>query len=98
MPHSKKLQQDAKDLPLVFVYYLTLLEGSFLPVGLPGGIVIAALAALAVLEILVDKGRAVERVFNYVMVPVRAASGALVFALVSGAGAVLGEMESLASV
>ena len=44
------------------------------------------LAGLSILEIVLDKIRAVERVFNWVMVPVRAASGALVFGLASAAG------------
>jgi len=41
--------------------------------------VVGVLAALAVLEIVLDKIRALERVFNYVMIPVRAASGTLLF-------------------
>ena len=40
---------------------------------------VGILSALAVLEIVLDKIRALERVFNYVMVPVRAASGMLLF-------------------
>src|SRR4028118_2425919 len=49
-----------------------------------------ALAGLALLEIVLDKVRVVERVFNMVMVPLRAISGALlVAALAPTAGAVL---------
>jgi hypothetical protein len=44
-----------------------------------GWIVAGILAGLAVLEIVLDKIRALERVFNYAMIPVRAASGALLF-------------------
>lgn len=40
---------------------------------------VGILSVLAVLEIVLDKIRALERVFNYVMVPVRAASGMLLF-------------------
>ena len=49
---------------------------------LAGGLVV-----LTVLEIVLDKIRGLERVFNYVMVPVRAASGALLFPLALGIGA-----------
>lgn len=42
------------------------------------------LAGLAVLEIVLDKIRGIERVFNYVMVPVRAASGGLLFTAALG--------------
>ena len=44
------------------------------------------LAGLSVLEIVLDKIRALERVFNWIMVPIRAASGGLVFGLASAAG------------
>ncbi|HEV8045364.1 MAG TPA: DUF4126 domain-containing protein [Rubrobacter sp.] len=43
------------------------------------GVLIAILGALAVLEIVLDKIRTVERVFNIAMVPIRAVSGALLF-------------------
>ena len=48
----------------------------------PGGwwSVIGVLAGLAVLEIALDKIRALDPVFGYVMVPIRAASGAVLFA------------------
>ena len=45
---------------------------------------IAAVWALAVLEIVLDKIRTLERGFNYAMVPVRAASGALLFTAALG--------------
>ena len=41
---------------------------------------VGGITALAVLEIALDKVRALERGFNYAMFPVRAASGALLFA------------------
>jgi len=78
-------------LPLALAYYMTLPEGSFLFGDLPSGIVLAVLAVLAILEIVLDKVRAVERVFNYVMVPVRIVAGALVLALVSSAGGAFSE-------
>ena len=58
-----------------------------------GDLILAAvLGALAVVEIVLDKSRAVERTFNYTMVPVRALSGALLFTTAvgpfSGAGPV----------
>jgi hypothetical protein len=43
------------------------------------GVLIAILGALAVLEIVLDKIRTVERAFNIAMVPIRAVSGALLF-------------------
>ena len=56
-------------------------------------ILAAVLGALAVVEIVLDKLRALERTFNYAMVPVRAVSGALLFTAavgpLSGAGPVL---------
>jgi hypothetical protein len=45
----------------------------------PGGW-LTVVGALAVLEIALDKIRALDPVFGYVMVPVRAASGAVLFA------------------
>ena len=73
-------------MPLVLVYYLTLLEG---PLLFPRsyGAVIGVLLLLAVLEIVLDKVRAVERAFNIAMVPVRAVSGALLFAVMVGVAA-----------
>jgi len=53
--------------------------------GVEEGILLAALGALAVVEIVLDKIRAIERVFNIAMVPIRAASGALLFAVALGA-------------
>jgi len=40
--------------------------------------------ALAIVEIVLDKIRGIERVFNLIMVPIRATSGALLFAVVLG--------------
>ncbi len=45
---------------------------------------VGVLAALAVLEIVLDKIPALDRPFNYAMVPVRIASGALLFATAFG--------------
>ncbi len=81
--------------PLAFVYYLTLLEGPFLPVEVPYGVVIATLVALAVLEIVLDKLRTVERTFNYVMVPVRISSGAVLFGSMSSASTISGAVPWL---
>jgi hypothetical protein len=49
-------------------------------------VLFGVLAVLAVVEIALDKIRGIERVFNGVMVPIRAASGALLFGLASGVG------------
>ena len=53
----------------------------------PGGwwTVVSVLAGLAVAEILLDKIPALDRPFSYVMVPVRAASGAVLFAALAPA-------------
>jgi hypothetical protein len=48
------------------------------------GTVVGVLAALAVLEIVLDKIPPLDRPFNYAMVPVRTASGALLFATAFG--------------
>lgn len=47
---------------------------------------VAILAALAVLEVVLDKIRVMERYFNYVMIPLRAASGAVLFSAAQGLG------------
>lgn len=49
---------------------------------------VAVLGALAVLEVVLDKVRGLERYFNYAMIPVRAASGAVLFAATQGLGLV----------
>jgi len=53
----------------------------------PGGwwTVVGVLAGLAVVEILLDKIPALDRPFSYAMVPVRAASGAVLFAALAPA-------------
>lgn len=56
-------------------------------------IYVGVFAALAVVEIALDKVPSVERVFNIVMVPVRAAAGALLFGAAFGAG--IGEAVAL---
>ena len=60
------------------------LSASGLAVG--GWSLFGGLAGLSVLEIALDKIRSIERVFNWIMVPVRAASGAVLFGLASTAG------------
>lgn len=52
------------------------------------GAVVGGLWVLAVVEVVLDKVRSVERAFNVAMVPVRAAAGAVLFALASGLGIV----------
>jgi len=49
-------------------------------------VLFGVLAGLSVVEIVLDKVRTIERVFNWIMVPIRAASGALLFGFASGAG------------
>ena len=67
-------------LPLAMLYWLTLLEGPFLPIPVPYGVVVGMLLLLAVLETVLDKILDIDHAFNIVMVPVRAVSGALLFA------------------
>ena len=55
-------------------------------------VLFGGLTGLSVLEIVLDKIRAIERTFNWIMVPIRAASGALLFGLASGAGVAAGAM------
>ncbi len=47
-------------------------------------VLFAVLGALSVAEVVLDKIRAVERLFNIVMVPIRALSGALLFTAALG--------------
>ena len=58
---------------------------------------VGGLTALAALEIALDKVPALEGVFNYAMVPVRAASGALLFAAALGLGVETGSPLWLAA-
>ncbi len=67
--------------------------GTYLGVGEP--ILAAVFGVLAVVEIVLDKIRALERVFNYVMVPIRAASGGMLFAVVGELGLVTAMVPSL---
>jgi hypothetical protein len=64
-------------------------------VGVEEPILTAVLGVLAVVEIVLDKIRALERVFNYVMVPIRAVSGGVLFAVVLGLGVGAGPVPSL---
>jgi len=75
-------------LPLALAATLGLL-GIFqfaAPFGLSGEwpLVVGGLWVLAVVEVVLDKVRAIERAFNVVMVPVRMASGAVLFAVSAG--------------
>lgn len=67
--------------------------GTYLGVGEP--ILAAVFAVLAVVEIVLDKIRALERVFNYVTVPIRAVSGGVLFAVVGELGLVVASVPSL---
>ena len=63
--------------------------------GVEEPILTAVFGALAVVEIVLDKMRALERVFNYVMVPIRAASGGVLFAAMGELGAIMAPVPSL---
>ena len=54
--------------------------------GLQSGVVLA-LSALAVIEIVLDKIRALDPAFGYVMIPIRMVAGAVLFAAVYNPGA-----------
>jgi hypothetical protein len=58
--------------------------------GIPGWIGVGVLAALAVVEIALDKSAALERPLNAVMIPLRAVAGALLVAVVVDEAAALG--------
>jgi hypothetical protein len=64
-------------------------------VGVEEPILAMVFGVLAVVEIVLDKIRALERVFNYVMVPIRAVSGGVLFAVVLGLGMGTGPVPSL---
>jgi hypothetical protein len=64
-------------------------------VGVEEPILAMVFGVLAVVEIVLDKIRAFERVFNYVMVPIRAVSGGVLFAVVLGLGEGAGPVPSL---
>jgi uncharacterized membrane protein len=66
-------------------------------VALDGWALFAALGALAVLEGVLDKVRSVERYFNYAMIPLRAASGAVLFSAAQGLGVVAEAVPWLAA-
>jgi hypothetical protein len=74
-------------VPLALALFLTRL-GLFEPpvpiVAADTWTLVGGLTVLAVLEIVLDKFRALERGFNYAMVPVRATSGALLFTAALG--------------
>jgi hypothetical protein len=54
-----------------------------------GWIVVLALSALAIVELVLDKVRALEPAFGYVMIPIRMVSGAALFATIYDPGALL---------
>jgi hypothetical protein len=62
-----------------------------------GWTLVLVLAALAVLEIVLDKIRALAPAFGYAMVPVRAVAGAVLFATVVGVGGPFGTVPGLAA-
>ena len=64
-------------------------------VGVEELILALVFGVLAVVEIVLDKIRALERVFNYVMVPIRAVSGGVLFAVVGGLGVITAPVPSL---
>ena len=73
--------------PLALAAIFAVVGGLALPYEEMGGwSAVGVLSALAVLEIVLDKIRALERVFNYAMIPVRAASGALLLAMALALG------------
>ena len=63
----------------VFFTQLGLFESPVPALAIDIWTLVGGLTVLAVLEIVLDKVSTLERVFNYAMVPVRAASGALLF-------------------
>jgi hypothetical protein len=74
-------------VPLALAVFFTQLALFELPVPVVAvdmWTLVGGLTILAVLEIVLDKIRALERGFNYVMVPVRATSGALLFTAALG--------------
>jgi hypothetical protein len=63
---------------------------------LPNGwVIVGVLAALAVLEIVLDKIRTLDPAFGFVMIPVRIAAGAVLFAAALAPEAVLGATSGL---
>jgi hypothetical protein len=77
-------------LALVGLFWQLNLLGPPEILDLPNGwIVVEVLAALAVLEIALDKVRALDPAFGYVMIPIRIAAGAVLFAVALEPGAVV---------
>src|SRR5918998_5102997 len=62
-----------------------------------GWTLVLALSALAVLEIVLDKVRALDPAFGYAMVPIRAVAGAVLFATMYGSGEPLDAVPGLAA-
>jgi uncharacterized protein DUF4126 len=60
-----------------------------------GRAVVLALSALAVVEIVLDKIRALDPAFGYVMIPIRMVAGAVLFAAVYEPGAHIGAAPGL---
>jgi Domain of unknown function (DUF4126) len=77
-------------LALVALFWQLNLLGAPEILDIPNGwTVVEVLAALAVLEIVLDKIRTLEPVFGFVMIPVRIAAGAVLFAVALEPGTVL---------
>jgi hypothetical protein len=77
-------------LALVALFWQLNLLGPPEILDLPNGwIVVGVLAALAVLEIALDKVRALDPAFGYVMIPIRIVAGAVLFAVALEPGAVV---------
>ena len=60
-----------------------------------GWIVVLVLWTLAVVEILLDKVRALDPAFGYLMIPIRVVAGAVLFAAVYEPGALIGTAPGL---
>jgi Domain of unknown function (DUF4126) len=60
-----------------------------------GWTVVLVLWALAVVEIMLDKVRALDPAFGYVMIPIRMVAGAVLFAAVYESGALMGAAPGL---
>jgi hypothetical protein len=60
-----------------------------------GWIVVLVLWTLAIVEILLDKVRALDPTFGYVMIPIRVVAGAVLFAAVYEPGALIGTAPGL---
>src|SRR5215207_1277253 len=62
---------------------------------LSGWTIVLVLSALAVVEIMLDKVRALDPAFGYVMIPIRMVAGAVLFAAVYEPGVLIGTAPGL---